>query len=136
MFLISRIEGTLYATPKGDQMTGEDEVANHRNEIGDPAATGRRHEPRRWASRWRRFNRLANPGGWERDINFDVPWWKAAVTGAFLPVVLIGLHLLSGRPFTPGAVALILLAGLPIWLIPPLRALYLRGRARPDGGES
>lgn len=113
-------------------MTGEDELPNHGNEIGDPAATVPRHEPRGWASRWRRFNRLANPDGWERDINFDVPWWKAAVIGTFLSVVLIGLHLLSGRPFTLGAVALFLLAGLPIWLIPPFRALYLRRRARPD----
>lgn len=88
----------------------------------------------------RRLNALAAPDGWERDINFDVPWWRFAVIGAFFPAVLLGLRLLTGGGLTLGAWAMILLAGLPLWLIPPLRALYLRRRAhlaqKSEGGES
>ena len=83
-----------------------------------------------WAAKWRKFNRIANPDGWGSEINFDIPCSRAAIVGAFLPVVLLGIHLLTGRTLTLGAWTLILLTGLPIWLIPPLRALYLRRRAR------
>ena len=77
-----------------------------------------------------RINALAAPDGWDRDVNFGLPAWRYWLVGALIGGVFLAIASLDGA-LTATDWILPLLMALPLWLIPPLRARYLRTHPRP-----
>lgn|GEM_PF-4320666 len=80
---------------------------------------------RNFREKLRRLNALANPDGWSHDFNFDRPAWRYVLAGAILGGMFLAGSSLDGTLSALDWVISLFVA-LPLCLVSPLRALYLR----------